>query len=694
MKKDLDELFEDMKEEDINEIAESYPVLTDEEKERMFSMSERKYNINNDDGIDTVSAKHESNEVSGVEHYTRPVWKKVAAVAASVAILGSGAFGVMRMNHSFSRIGRGTSARSSKNEATEPSTDQRGEDMDDYMDFARPVLDRWLDYENNVLNSMEVDLGTRKDVSFQTDSGEDIVVPYYLYTGTRFTSLSEVEELEKSVFTEDYIDNSYIVRSARAFIEVKEEGKLYRTVERYSGNSAPIFYAWTDDDFTIANVTDTYFTVDRKMTTYEDSPVTTVRFEFRYVDDIKDWRISSVDESTADDSSILPDITANNGGSSDTSLSDEEREGTALTLAYGLVSFYDAVYNSNGYDTSDPLTFTFAGEDMDPYVYYRYTGGLFSSTDDVMALASDLYTSEYLENRPLTAVIPDAYDGMTVDSISAYAPPMFIQTGDGSLYYLPYSEDIAPLSINSTVLAEDSISFTYFDDTSFTADIYAYDRSAPNELFTIILKARYDSAAGAYRLESAQNLSHSATSAGLTNESGDIGEITYPPEIAGLLTDSYMELMHIVYHADVTSTGVEADSMSFGGKTYFKAADDRFSDTDMLREFAMYTVSENLFDSEFDKYIGDEYTDTATAPEQRFIMYNGQLYYDAELIKTEYTNSYNDKEATVVSFDDSTIVAKRTCLDDSGRTHELTFNIERNARGRWRVDSVADSAAN
>ena len=98
--------------------------------------------------------------------------------------------------------------------------------------------------------------------------------------------------------------------------------------------------------------------------------------------------------------------------------------------------------------------------------------------------------------------------------------------------------------------------------------------------------------------------------------------------------------------------------------------------------------------AEFDKYIGDEYTDTATAPEQRFIMYNGQLYYDAELIKTEYTNSYNDKEATVVSFDDSTIVAKRTCLDDSGRTHELTFNIERNARGRWRVDSVADSAAN
>lgn len=42
--KDNDLLF-DLDDEAIEKLAQEFPVLTDEEKERMYAMSERKYNI-------------------------------------------------------------------------------------------------------------------------------------------------------------------------------------------------------------------------------------------------------------------------------------------------------------------------------------------------------------------------------------------------------------------------------------------------------------------------------------------------------------------------------------------------------------------------------------------------------------------------------------------------------------------------
>ena len=81
MKKNEFDIFNDPDDEIINEIAANYPVLTDKEKERMFSMSERKYNINNNENGD---------EVSGVDRYTRPVWHRYAAIAATFVLLAGG----------------------------------------------------------------------------------------------------------------------------------------------------------------------------------------------------------------------------------------------------------------------------------------------------------------------------------------------------------------------------------------------------------------------------------------------------------------------------------------------------------------------------------------------------------------------------------------------------------------------------
>ncbi|MCR4889830.1 MAG: hypothetical protein K5979_11730 [Ruminococcus sp.] len=81
MKIDNDKLFDCFD----GDIPEQLPLLTIEERERMYNMSERKFN-NND------TKNNENAVVSGVEVYSRPKWHKRAAsiAAAAVLVLGVG----------------------------------------------------------------------------------------------------------------------------------------------------------------------------------------------------------------------------------------------------------------------------------------------------------------------------------------------------------------------------------------------------------------------------------------------------------------------------------------------------------------------------------------------------------------------------------------------------------------------------
>ncbi|WP_028517079.1 hypothetical protein [Ruminococcus flavefaciens] len=68
----------------VEKISEDYPVLSDEEKDRIFSIVERKLNIDK-----AVNNDH-SGEVSGVEEYTRPRFMNIISIAASAAVLFGG----------------------------------------------------------------------------------------------------------------------------------------------------------------------------------------------------------------------------------------------------------------------------------------------------------------------------------------------------------------------------------------------------------------------------------------------------------------------------------------------------------------------------------------------------------------------------------------------------------------------------
>ena len=74
-------------------LAEEFPPQDTDEKERVFRMSERKYNIKKNDSAEFISGEE---TVKGVEVYKRPKWKIFASIAAcAVIVAGIGGGGYM-----------------------------------------------------------------------------------------------------------------------------------------------------------------------------------------------------------------------------------------------------------------------------------------------------------------------------------------------------------------------------------------------------------------------------------------------------------------------------------------------------------------------------------------------------------------------------------------------------------------------
>lgn len=145
------DLFKELDGMDIENIAKDFPVLTDDEKERIYAMSERKYNISDN----TNEEFSRETEVSGVEVYKRPKWR-TASIAASLALLiGAGSFGGYNIAKQLKNSSNGdddtvpTSMVSS--EMTQPSTeDPRAEE---YRGIAKSLADEF----DNFLDPLDED---------------------------------------------------------------------------------------------------------------------------------------------------------------------------------------------------------------------------------------------------------------------------------------------------------------------------------------------------------------------------------------------------------------------------------------------------------------------------------------------------------------------------------------------------------
>ncbi|MBR1822655.1 MAG: hypothetical protein IJ779_00320 [Ruminococcus sp.] len=94
------DIFRNTDEATIERIANIHPILTEEEKERMFSMSERKFNIKEKKYPQGYSDDEYDDDVDGVEEYdSRPAWLRYLTTAAALVLLG----GALAVGHNLLR---------------------------------------------------------------------------------------------------------------------------------------------------------------------------------------------------------------------------------------------------------------------------------------------------------------------------------------------------------------------------------------------------------------------------------------------------------------------------------------------------------------------------------------------------------------------------------------------------------------
>lgn len=186
-----DDVFNDIDSKTADRLAKEYPVLKDEQKERLYAMSKRKFDIK----IDNSSI-----DVSGVEKYRRPKWFKGVSVAAAALLLVSGIGGSM---YYISRNGKAPAAEveESISETTKVTTEAITEEqteadeadadaiakglIDDYREFMCVLYGGDLEVDKSDIITRAITIPDN-DVTFDRE--------FYCVTDTRFPTWADIEK--------------------------------------------------------------------------------------------------------------------------------------------------------------------------------------------------------------------------------------------------------------------------------------------------------------------------------------------------------------------------------------------------------------------------------------------------------------------------------------------------------------------
>lgn len=312
-----DDLFENTDNMTIDSLAQDFPVLTDEEKERIYAMSERKYN--NDTDMNTDEKFDRKIEVTGVERYKRPKWRSASIAAAAALVLGAGSFGGYNVVQQF-HDGNGEDelptnvSEEMSQESTGAVDDSTAEEyrstaeslLNAYEDFIQPynndeILERGLtEEERNGMSVEEQDEYLKRndnpnysffwfaleDENATSWEGHDRGIWNYEYyaKGMKYSNTDEVMDKALSFMSQSCIDKQFpdligddlTDYEADRIYDINDEncprfgtytmigGKLYCSSEKYDDiykiPSTYSFYHLKDEPIEISDITDNSFT--------------------------------------------------------------------------------------------------------------------------------------------------------------------------------------------------------------------------------------------------------------------------------------------------------------------------------------------------------------------------------------------------------------------------------------------------
>lgn len=213
-------LFKEIDNMIIDKISEEFPVLTDAEKERIFAMSEKKYNMDNQEK-DNVGFDDES-EVRGVEQYNRPILSRITSIAAAAVILMAGISGGTAFIK-FKKNNPATDQTKPTEAVSEIATKKEGKQdiASEYAEIAYKLTNRFAELENKYYNhalSVDIDDTLSFNVYNSDVPGKKATEKhYYRVTDADIQSGDDLKNEIKSLLTDEFYDRLFSVNSGEDY---------------------------------------------------------------------------------------------------------------------------------------------------------------------------------------------------------------------------------------------------------------------------------------------------------------------------------------------------------------------------------------------------------------------------------------------------------------------------------------------
>ncbi len=219
------DVFSNIDDKTAERLAVGYPVLDSRQKERLYAMSKRKYEIYTDSG---------SNEVSGVERYRRPKWYKAASIAAAAVLVVAGIGGsTILISHYGTSPAAGTGIAGTETatlseeqaasieasvaeenrhiqesiaEDAEKAKAARAEDEQKSIDaVAKGLIDSYREFICDLFaGNLEVDKNNIVTRTIKTDDGQfEYEREFYLVTDQKYPTWADIEKCCYEIFDEE-----------------------------------------------------------------------------------------------------------------------------------------------------------------------------------------------------------------------------------------------------------------------------------------------------------------------------------------------------------------------------------------------------------------------------------------------------------------------------------------------------------
>lgn len=412
----LDEFFDDIDDKTAERLADRYPLLDDERKARLYTMSKRKINSNNEPETNSI-------EVSGVDKYSRPKWYRSVSIAAAavlvVAGIGGSTFFISRNSKD-----KGPAASVSGNTAaavTETISESATEAISegtvniaateaegDANAIAKELTDAYAEFTGDIYGStLEVD-----KANVLTKEFDDQTKEYYRVTDSRYPTWEAIEkrcnEIFDAEFAKAFIHNLICDGEEVAYgtLMYKDtDGSLYIDKQFYDNNSGPI--KWNEDEVNAEFVSDKEITVTLPQTISADQ---VIEVTFTITNTENGWRISKVHESGDVGEYTSPDAIANE-----------------LVSAYG--AFFSSFCTGDlEYDKSDVITKNLvSSEDGSNFTreYYRVTDSRLLPGYDLKGDCFEIFDDELANSM---------YEQICCDEDNVTDKTPIIKRKDGSYY--------------------------------------------------------------------------------------------------------------------------------------------------------------------------------------------------------------------------------------------------------------------